>query len=73
MCRRWVSTQAFGMTAQRLGCTRRLIVDLVVTAPDSISGRVCDATGRATEFVGWLGLAGALEALSAETPLATRG
>jgi hypothetical protein len=73
MCRRRVSPQAFGMTAQRLGCTRRLILDLVVTAPDSISGRLCDATGRVTEFVGWLGLAGALEALSAEPQLAARG
>jgi hypothetical protein len=64
-----VSPQASGMTAQR---SRRLTLDLVVTAPDSISGRICDATGRVTEFVGWLGLAGAIEALSTPPRLAAR-
>lgn len=49
------------MTPQR---SRRLTLDLVVVGPDSITGRVSDASGRATDFVGWLGLAGAIEALS---------
>jgi hypothetical protein len=61
------------MTAHRLAGTRHLTLDLEVTAPDSISGRLCDTTGHVAEFVGWLGLAGALEALTAEPQPAGRG
>jgi hypothetical protein len=57
------------MTSQRT----RLTLELVVTAPDSISGRLSDAAGRGTEFVGWLGLAGAIEALSSGPRPRTRG
>jgi hypothetical protein len=51
------------MTPQR---SRRLTLDLVVTGPDSITGRLSDASGKGTDFVGWLGLACAIEALSSD-------
>jgi hypothetical protein len=51
----------------------RLTLELVVTTPDSISGRLSDASGRGTEFVGWLGLAGAIEALSSAPRSKARG
>jgi hypothetical protein len=52
--------------------SRRLTLDLVVTGPDSITGRLSDPSGKSTDFVGWLGLAGAIEALSTEQRRAVR-
>jgi hypothetical protein len=49
--------------------TRTLTLELVVSGPNSITGRVSDGTGKdsgGTEFVGWLGLAGAIEAVATQ-------
>jgi hypothetical protein len=35
---------------------------------DSLTGRASDATGAAKEFVGWLGLVAAIDALLPGTP-----
>jgi hypothetical protein len=43
---------------------RRLILEFDLTDADSIAGRLSDPSGRATDFVGWLGLASAIESLS---------
>ncbi len=50
---------------------RTLTLELVYRAPDCISGRVSDATGAGTHFVGWLGLAGAIETHALAGPVRT--
>ena len=54
----------------------RLVLDIDCT-DDSVSGRITDDRGRDVPFVGWLGLAGALEIVTtdpreAAPPLADR-
>jgi hypothetical protein len=39
-----------------------LILELDTAPAQSIAGSLIDESGRATTFVGWLGLAGALQA-----------
>jgi hypothetical protein len=41
---------------------RRLILELDEAPAESIAGSLIDESGRASTFVGWLGLAGALQA-----------
>lgn len=41
--------------------TPTLILELERAGGDSIAGRVSTRTGTAIDFVGWLGLAGAIE------------
>ncbi len=50
---------------------RTLTLELDVVDQDSIIGRLSDATGRSTEFIGWLGLASAIEALATDEPATT--
>lgn len=40
---------------------RRLHLELEDSHGDSIAGRLSNEAGEATEFTGWIGLAGALE------------
>jgi hypothetical protein len=46
-----------------------LTLELEVDTGDGVAGRLSDADGRGTDFVGWLGLASAIEAFSAPDPL----
>lgn len=43
-------------------------LELSFDGSDVITGRMVDSVGRCTDFVGWLGLAGAIELLSEEPP-----
>jgi hypothetical protein len=45
-----------------------LTLELEVDTGDGVAGRLSDAQGRGTDFVGWLGLASAIEAFSAPDP-----
>lgn len=45
---------------------RTLTLELEMPDDDHVAGRLADGHGNSTEFVGWLGLAGAIEALSAD-------
>ena len=46
---------------------QRFTLELDLEDTDSIAGRLIDQTGRATDFVGWLGLASAIECLATDT------
>ena len=48
--------------------TRTATLELQLLAGDAVAGRLTDGTGRGADFVGWLGLAGAIEALTAPAP-----
>jgi hypothetical protein len=52
---------------------RTLTLELEVSDADHVAGRLDDGHGHSTEFVGWLGLAGAIEALSDEDSLGGTG
>ena len=48
--------------------TRAYTLHLEITDADRICGRLSDLSGRGSEFLGWLGLASAIEALTDADP-----
>lgn len=51
--------------AMRIPSRHTLTLELEVDADDDVTGRLVDADGHGADFVGWLGLASAIERLSA--------